>query len=60
MGLLTWKRLREREAAAATAAVAFLPLQQDMPIGEPPKKRGRPRRQELEDTGNLDQVIGDG
>ena len=57
MGMFAFKRLREQQAASKE--VAFLPLEQDMPEGEPPKKRGRPRRLELEDTGKLDQVIGE-
>ena len=58
MGLYAWKRLRAQQAAAAQAAVAFSIAEED--VSELAKKRGRPKKVETEDDGNLGQVIGDG
>lgn len=51
MGLLTWKRLRAREAAAAKAVAASLPMRQIE--GPMPKRRGRPANAE---PGKLDDL----
>ena len=58
MGLYAWKRLRAQQAAAAQAAVAFSIAEED--VSELAKKRGRPKKVETEEDGNLGQVIGDG
>lgn len=58
MGLYAWKRLRAQQAAAAQAAVAFSIAEED--VSELAKKRGRPKKVETENDGNLGQVIGDG
>lgn len=52
MGLLTWKRLRAREAAAAKAVAASLPMRQEIE-GPMPKRRGRPAKAE---PGKLDDL----
>lgn len=54
MGMFAFKRLRAQEAAAAQAAAASLPLQQDPAVLEP-KRRGRPKKVESDEQGNLGQ-----